>query len=60
MFNVSKKKLTGYKIEPQKKIHSTCSSLLAFVYRVLWSHQSNLNWKKDLNGSQNSYQGTYL
>ena len=37
-----------------------CSSLLAFVYRTLGSYQPNLNWKKDLDGSGNFNQSTYL
>ena len=32
-----------------------CSNSLVFVYRTLGSYQPNLNWKKDLDRSKNSY-----
>lgn len=47
-------------MDPQNQIQSKCSSLLVFVYKNLGSYQSNLSWKKDLDGNENSYQSTYL
>ena len=32
---------------------------MVFVYRTRISYQPNLNWKKDLDESGNSYQSTY-
>lgn len=47
-------------MDPQNQIQSKCSSLLVFVYKHLGRYQSNLSWKKDLDGNENSYQSTYL
>ena len=41
-------------------MQSKGSNLLVFVYRFLGNYQPNLNWKKDLDGKENSYQSTYL
>ena len=39
---------------------SKCSNLLVFIYSTLGNYQSNLNRKKNLDGSESSYQSTYL
>ena len=52
--------LTECKMDPQNLKQSNCSNLLAFAYRTLGSYQPNLNWNKNFDGSENSYQSTYL
>ena len=52
--------MTGCKMELQNLMQSKYFNLLLFLYRTLGSYQPNLNWEKDLDGSENSYQSIDL
>ena len=42
------------------ELDEKCSNLLVLAYKTLASYQPNLNWKKDLDESENSLKSTYL